>query len=148
MPFPSLPRPPPPPPPLPPPASPSPSSYCLSLSFSPYCYLPPSLFLRRSHRSDIKANLRRRSQAHRAPLHSLARAKPGRVKIKSELICHERALRLPFYPPRTLRRISAPPARLDADYIYCRLSLSTPLEEFSLPAASVVSLFMSPNCAR
>lgn len=79
---------------------------------------------------------------------SLARAKPGRVKIKSELICHERALRLPFYPPRTLRRISAPPARLDADYIYCRLSLSTPLEEFSLPAASVVSLFMSPNCAR
>jgi len=68
-------------------------------------YLSPSLFFHRSHRSDIKANLRRRSQAHRAPL---ARAKPGRVKIKSELICHERAPRLPFYPPRTLRRISAP----------------------------------------
>lgn len=114
----------------------SPSSYCPSLSlfrtFVPVLYLSPPLFLHRSHRSDIKANLRRRSQAHRAPL---ARAKPGRVKIKSELICHERAPRLPFYPPRTLRRISAPPARpyarLVADCIYCRLSLSTPLEEFS-----------------
>lgn len=42
---------------------------------------------------------------------SLARAKPGRVKIKSELICHERAPRLLFYPPRTLRRISVPPPR-------------------------------------
>lgn len=37
----------------------------------------------------------------------VARAKPSRVKIKSELICHERAPRLPFYPPRTLRWISA-----------------------------------------
>lgn len=135
----------------------SPSSYCLFLSLAlfpfPATNLSPPLFLRRSHRSDIKANLRRRSQAHRASLaRLLARAKPGRVKIKSELICHERAPRLPFYPPRTLRRISAPPchAGLTRRWLYLlprRLSLSTPLEEFSLPA-SVVSLIMSPNCAR
>lgn len=87
-------------------------SLTLSHAFVRALCLSPSLFLHRSHRSDIKANLRRRSQAHRARrVAPLARAKPGRVKIKSELICHERAPRLPFYPPRTLRRISAPPSR-------------------------------------
>lgn len=65
----------------------------LSLSLS------PPLFLHRSRRSDIKANLRRRSQTHRA---GVARAKPGRVKIKSELICHERAPSLCLFIPRGL----------------------------------------------